>query len=267
MIVLNNNYEIKKILDKYGEEINVAWEYVSTEKISIKDDKNQYDFYVIRFKSNSIHDLFIYTTGRWLCDVQVSCSIPVMEQAKEDLDKMSWDFIDMGDEELKKDNRYEFRDDLEIRINTYSEDIIEANFIEDNGREMNDADWEEYRKLYTMTWQYMIGTIENIIGIYDEDGRDGYDNDCFNWRNFSNVDMNKVEELSKFLHGHKLEESIDDPIYNQIMLYERDWLDEALDANGIKEEDLNSKIFDMVESISIITPKGHPLYFMLGGSL
>ena len=261
MIILNNNYEIKKVLDKYSEEINMEWYYDFTKKISIKDDKNQYDFYVIRFKSDSIHDLFIYTTGRWLCDVQVSCSIPIMEQAKEELDKMSWDFVDTDN--MVNDNRYQFRDDLEIRIVTYGEDVIEANFVEDNKREMNEADWDEYRKLYDMTWQYIIGGIEKLIGKYNEDGRDELDNDCFNWRSFSEVDMGRVFDLAEFLNGHKLDESVDDPIYNLIILNERDWLGKAMNANGIKD----SIIPDIVESIVVITPKGHPLYFMLGGSL
>lgn len=267
LVILNNNYKIKKILDIYGEELNITWNYAGVEKIMISekhspdDIKKEYIFYVVKFKSDSIHDLFIYTTNSWLGDIYISCSIPTMLQAKEKLDNIDFDFVDM--DKAIGDSRYDFRDELEIVINTYDEDTIEQNFYEDNGREMEDEDWEDYRKLYNITWKYIINKIEAIIGQHDEDGIDEFEMDCFNWRGFDNEDISKIEAVADALHGHVLDSDTIDPIYNQVILYERDWLGEALESNGIKWEDC--KIANMVQSIAVRIPKGNPLYYMVGG--
>lgn len=263
MIILNNNYEVKKVLDMYSEN----WSYVDTKKITLSDQKDglgrqSYDFYVVKFKDDEGHILFIYTTGNWLADVHVCSKLEVMEQAKEKLDNMTFRFVDM--EKAKNDNRYDFRDELEIIINTYSEDIIEANFLEDNDREMEDKDWGEWRKIYDMTWKHIVGKIANILGAHDEDGIDEFDNDIFDWRNFDKATIEQQEALADVLHGHVLDDDTDDPIYNQIIINERDWVGEALEANGMSW-DLTDMV-DIVESVVIRTPKGSPLYYMLGGN-
>jgi hypothetical protein len=269
MIILNNWYEIQKTLEGYCEHTVHKVKYVGVEKIELEgkdnssEEPHRYTFYVVRFMVGN-HELIIYMTGQFWSSVHISCDLQYMQKAKEELEDSIFDFIDTESEDFKEDNCFDFRDRLDITINTYGEDIIEANFEEDNEREMEQADWDNWRKFRDLVSDYISNKISKVIGGYIESGVNELSDDWFNW-NFSATDekvIEKSESLADLLHGSKLDEDTNDPIYNQIIIYERDWLSEALKDKGIEDD---NGIANIVESIVVKTPKGHPLYFMLGG--
>lgn len=265
MIVLNNNYEIKKVLDNVT---NNMWTYEWSEEIDLLDKNGEHKFLASKFSNEEGTELIIYVTPEWGSSSHISVVNwddkkydtfeIVTDKLKDEMRHRVFEFVDMYSEEVMSDPRSSFKCDLEIGINTYSEDIIEANFLEDNKREMTDADWDLYRELETKVILYIVNRINDIIGWYRESTREG-DMEIFSWGGFRTMtDKDTLDKLEALLSGHVLDDDTRDTIYNRIIINEVDWSGNA----GIDEKE---PIYDIVESIVIQTPKGHPLYYILGG--
>lgn len=257
MIILNNNYEVLKVI-KNSSDIFKDLKY---DKI-LSDNKS---LYKICFRSDKrILEIF-YSDKLGVLDVK-SFILKGAEKIQEDCLSLSKDlktvYFDIQDVE---DNLPET---LGITINYFDEDMIESNFLEDNGREMNKDDWERMNELISKLEYYLVfDKLEKVLGTHSVWSHNGNSDLDLEFENVLTKDEDKMKELVKIV-GTSILDSHSDKEYhysfNIISTYE-------LDVLGDYERDkgpLGQKYKDLCDPINGFTldiPKGHPLYYFMGG--
>lgn len=257
MIILNNNYEVLKVI-KGSSDIFKNLEY---DKI-LSDNKS---LYKICFRSDKRVLEIFYSDKLGVLDVKSFISKGA-EKIQEDCPSLSKDlktiYFDIQDVEG------DLPETLGITVSYFDEDTIESNFLEDNGREMNKEDWERMNELISKLEYYLVfDKLEKILGAHIVWSHGGNSDLDLEFGNVLTKDEDKMKELVKIV-GTSILDSHSDKDYhdnfNIIQTYE-------LDVLGNYERDkgpLDQKYKDLCDPINgfrLYIPKGHPLYYFMGG--
>lgn len=270
MIQLNNHYEVSMILNKYT---NKSWDKIDkyenkVEKLDWKYvETNQDDDLFVVFKSDiyrltngDMVEAFVVLAldekdycGFYVSSISYSETVILEEEAKEmdkELEHTSFDMYYVDEDSNEASNH------LCIDLNYYSQDIIESNFKEDNGREMTDADWDRYEELYRRIEDGFVKDLEAIGLVNLVSYHDSFGDLCLEFA--CDLDVKNSEVIADMLKGSVLDSYTERNDCNFLQTYEQDWTDRY--SKGEFEE-----FDDIVSGLTLHIPKGAPLYYMMGG--
>lgn len=266
MMKLVNTYQIKQIFDKYTNEYwkggenfldrkvdKLDWKYVGIQEA---DDEllaiYKSDCYELSNGEmvKAYMSLVLKQDENW--DVwyinSISYSEKVLSDKEEDAMVKELKDTPIEVEECEESNH------ICIDLNYYPEDIIESNFKEDNGREMTDADWDEYEKLYRQIEEGFLKDLESVGLVPLVSHHEGNGDFCLEFR----VDSDNNEEIANLLRGSVLDYTTDREDCNYLQTYEVDYTEKY--AKGqFKEFD------NIVQGLTLYIPKGSSLYSLMGG--
>lgn len=256
MIILNNNYEVLKVI-KSSSDIFKNLEYDK-----ILSDSNS--LYKICFRSDKrILEIF-YSDKLGVLDVK-SFILKGDEKIQEDclflvknLKEVNFDIQEVSD----------FPETICITVCYFDEDTIESNFCEDNGREMNSDDWDRMNELISKLEYYLVfDKLEKVLGSHIVWSHGSNSDLDLEFGNALTKNEDEMKDLIKIV-GTSILDSRSDKDYhdefNIIQTYE-------LDVLGNYERDkgpLDQKYKDLCDPINgfrLYIPKGHPLYYFMGG--
>lgn len=256
MMKLVNTCQIKKILDKYTNEYWTAvdkldWEYVNTTE---EDDELIVVYQSDCYELSNGEMVKAYMT--LICNQDDNWNVWYIDRISYSEKVLS----DKEEDELVKELQetpIEFEEvssHLCIDLNYYSEDIIESNFKEDNGREMTDADWDRYEELYRLIEEKFLEDLASVglvplVSHHDDNG-----DLCLEFC----VGDDNNEKIADLLRGSVLDYTTNREDCNYLQTYEVDYTDKY--AKGQFEE------FDnIVQGLTLYIPKGSSLYEFMGG--
>lgn len=270
MIHLNNHYEVSMILNKYTNKSwckidkyenkveKLDWKYVETNQFFMSFVVFKSDIY--RLTNGDMVEAFIVLAldekdycGLYVSSISYSETVILEEEAKEmdkELEHTSFDMYYVDEDSNEASNH------LCIDLNYYSQDIIESNFKEDNGREMTDADWDRYEELYRRIEDGFVKDLESIGLVNLVSYHDSFGDLCLEFA--GDLDVENSEVIADMLKGSVLDSYTERNDCNFLQTYEQDWTDKY--SKGEFEE-----FDDIVSGLTLHIPKGAPLYYMMGG--
>lgn len=259
--ILNNNYEILKVIKGSSD----LFKHLEYDKI-LSDGKA---LYKIDFRSNErLLELF-YSTKIGILNVKsytLKGSEKILEQKVEDYYSLIKNLkeIDFDIQEIETD----IPETLCITVNYFDDDAIETKFLEDNRREMTSEDWELMNELIAKLENYLVfDKLEKVLGAHTVWSHGSNSDLDLEFGNRLSKDESVMNNLVGIVGLHILDSHSDKEyhdIFNIVTTYEVDVLGDYERDKGLdpKYKDLH----DPIVGFTLYIPKGHPLYYFIGGN-